>query len=89
VTGWLDEGRARALVDSGAISPAGHWFAAGAAACVAHLPRGARSAAIRGAIGRLVAEDPETALHALAAVLRGERDALTRAAQQDLAKDRP
>ncbi len=80
MTGWLDEDRARERADSGAISLAGRWFAAGAAACVAHLPRVGRSAAIRGAIGRLAAEDPETALHALAATLRGERDAMIRAA---------
>jgi hypothetical protein len=83
MTGWLDEDRARTLADGGAISPAGRWFAAGAAACVAHLPRAGRSAAIRGAIGRLAAEDPETALHALAAMFRDERDALIRAAQPD------
>jgi hypothetical protein len=87
--GWLDEDRARALADSGAISPAGRWFVAGAAACIAHLPRVGRSAAIRGAIGRLASEDPETALHALAAVLCGERDVLIRAAQPDRVEDKP
>jgi DNA-binding transcriptional MocR family regulator len=89
MTGWLDEDRARALADGGAISPAGRWFAAGAAACVAHLPRAGRSAAIRGAIGRLTADDPETALHALAAMLRGERDTLTDATQPDCTGGRP
>jgi hypothetical protein len=68
VTGSLpDEDRARWLADGG----------------VAHLPPGARSAAIRGAIGRLAEDDPVTALHALAAALRGERDALIRAAHPD------
>jgi DNA-binding transcriptional MocR family regulator len=87
--GWINEDRARALADGGAISPAGCWFAASAAACVAHLPRAGRSAAIRGAIGRLAADDPETALHALAAMLRSERDAPARAAPPDHAEDMP
>jgi hypothetical protein len=83
VTGWLpDEDRAHRLAEGGAISPAGRWFAAGVAAGVAHLPPGARYAAIRGAIARLAEDDPVTGLHALAAMLRMQRDALIRAEDQ-------
>jgi hypothetical protein len=90
VTGWLlDEDRARWLAESGVISPAGRWFAAGAAACLAHLPVKDRDAIIRGVIARLAEDDPATALHALAAALRMQRDALIRAAQPDRAEGRP
>lgn len=66
---------AERLAAGGAISAAGQWFARGAAAAVAGLPLAARPAVIRDALARLVEDDQQTALHALAAVIRAERDA--------------
>ena len=66
---------------TGPISLAGRWAFRGAAAAVAvaGISPAARPAAIRAALARLAYDDPTTAVHGLAALLRAERDEIGRA----------
>jgi hypothetical protein len=71
------------IAATGPISLAGRWAFRGAAAAVAvaGISPTARPAAIRAALARLADDDPTTAVHGLAALLRAERDAAIQASR--------